>query len=67
MRIRGGTNGLLSAIDAGLIDPENAAIPEEAPRLKKLTGSDLRRQLNQERDSNRKFAKKCKRHNSSPY
>lgn len=56
MRIRGGTNGLLSAIDAGLIDPENAALPEEPPACGKLSGADLRR--NKKKDAVREKGRK---------
>ena len=61
MRVRGGTSGLLSAIDSGAIDPENAALPEDIYERPNLRGSDLRRVIC--RDSKRKkdYAKRAKK------
>ena len=67
MRIRGGTNGLLSAIDAGLIDPENAAIPEELKECGKLSGADLRRNIKRDAERNKKRAKREKMRAASPF
>ena len=61
MRIRGGTNGLLSAMDAGLVDPENAGLPEEVKDRGKLKGSDLRRNINRDNERARFLAKRAKK------
>lgn len=61
MRIRGGTNGLLSAIDCGLCDAGNAALPETVKeRRPTLKGSDLRRAKVRESRRKREHAKKRK-------
>jgi hypothetical protein len=68
MRVRGGTNGILSAIDSGRIDPENAALPEEPPPARKrLHGSDLRKYVQRDREREKRVAKRIKRRDESPY
>lgn len=67
MRIRGGTNGLLSAIDAGLIDPENAALPEEPRECGRLSGADLRRNIKRDADRAKRREKSRKKRDAAPF
>lgn len=68
MRVRGGTNGILSAIDAGRMDPENAAYPEDGPAARKrLHGSELRKYIQRDKEREKRFAKREKKRNESPY
>lgn len=61
MRIRGGTNGILSAIECGLCDPGNPAVPEESKhRATTLKGSDLRRVKVKESRRRREHAKRLR-------
>lgn len=48
MRLRGGTRGILSAIEAGWLDPLDAWLPEERT-LPRLTPADRRRLLRRDR------------------
>jgi hypothetical protein len=43
MRVRGGTLGLLAAIDAGRVDPLDASTPVDPPREPKLSRRDWQR------------------------
>ena len=45
MRVRGGMNGLLAAIEAGICDELDANAPNDPPSARKLRGADERRAL----------------------
>lgn len=57
MRVQGGTAGILSAIDAGRLDPLSAWLPEEFP-LPRLNGADRRRIMRRARHRERAIARR---------
>jgi hypothetical protein len=67
MRIRGGRNGLLAAIDHGVVDPENADLPEDLPRGRRLTRAELRKVLSAEKERERLRSKRQKKRERSPF
>lgn len=67
MRIRGGRRGLLAAIDHGIVDPENADLPEDPHCARRLTRAELRVVLNAQKDRERLRSKREKKKERSPF
>lgn len=57
IRVQGGTLGILSAIDAGRLDPLCACLPEER-ELHGLSGADKRALIRRDRYRERKVARR---------
>ncbi len=60
MRVRGGTRGILTAIDAGWLDPLGAKLID-APRRGPLIGSDAREMARREARRRKRYAKRLSR------
>lgn len=66
-RVQGGTNGLLSAIDAEVVDPLNANTPIDRPRQTKGSIADERQRTRARKRLERKRAKQKALAERSPF